>query len=227
MSCTKYFPQLLDLGALINADIDKSDLQDSAASHLREFWDSFFDEKQSMVRNKNQYSSFVQASAGLTITSLVTAPICLSIVLLMYMLKRAGYTTVATCFAIFDAVLMVAAAILWITASIKYSSDIQSALGGGPLADNNSFWGDTDVVPLSYGLFLFAGVAIAKLLVLPIMALLCLIFIFLLIIAAIIMAWLMFLVLQCMFVMLAACDNGTTTETVYYSTYTPPAWADS
>jgi hypothetical protein len=225
MRCTKHFPQLLNLEVLIAADINSSALPNSAAFHLQTFWDSFFEnDKLSMVQNKNLYTSLIQASAGLTITSMVIAPICLGIIILMYMLKRPRYSTVATCFALFDAALMVTAATLWITASIKYSSDIESALGGPP-TNNTSFWGDTDVIPLSYGLFLFAGVAIFKVIVLPIMALICLILILLLIVAAIIMAWLMLLALKCFFVMLSACDNGRTTETVYYgSAYNGMTW---
>ena len=217
MRCTRHFPQLLDLGAIIDEDLNKSNSSNSTTSHIRMFWSAFtHDGNQPIVQHKSQTAALVQASAGLTVTSLVIAPICLGIIILMFMLKRPRYTTVATCFALFDAALMVIAAALWITANVMYASDIQSALGG-QVAENTSFWGATDLFPLSLGLFLFAAAALAKVIVLPIMALICLILLLLFFVAAIILAWLMFLAMVCLLSMFSACDNGnTTTQTVYY-----------
>src|SRR5271155_5758512 len=111
MRCTKHFPQMLDLGAIIDEDLNKSNSSNSTNSHIRMFWSSFTDNgEQPIVQRKIQTAAFVQASAGLTVTSLVIAPICLGIIILMFMLKRPRYTTVATCFALFDAALMVIAA---------------------------------------------------------------------------------------------------------------------
>ena len=217
MRCTGHFPQMLDLGAIIDEDLNKSNSSTSTTSHIRMFWSAFTDDgNEPIVQHKSQTAALVQASAGLTVTSLVIAPICLGIIILMFMLKRPRYTTVATCFALFDAALMVTAAALWITASVMYASDIQSALGG-QVVENTSSGGATDLFPLSIGLFLFAGAALAKLIVLPIVALICLILLLLLFVAAIILAWLMFLAMACLFAMFGACDDGrTTTQTVYY-----------
>jgi hypothetical protein len=229
MRCTRHFPQILDLGAIIDEDLNKSNSSNSTTSDIRMFWSSFtHNDKQPIVQHKSQTAAFVQVSAGLTITSLVIAPIYLGIVILMFMLERPRYTTVATCFALFDAALMVTATTLWTTASAMYASDIQSALGG-QAAENTSFWGATDLFPLSIGLFLFSAVALAKVIVLPIMALICLLLLLLLFVAAIILAWLMFLAMVCLLAMFGVCDDGktTTTETVYYGTYTAPDWAGS
>lgn len=224
--CTRQFPQPLDIVALIDTDIRKSDLQSSAASHLQEFFDSLTkNDKNRFVKNKSQYISFAKASAGLMITSLLIAPLGLGFVLFMYKFEKPGYTTVATCVALFDAALVLTASTLWITGSLKYSFDIMETIGSGSM-QTTSFWGATDVIPSSIGLFIFACAALLKLIVLPIMALICLIgFCFLIVLAAI-MAWLMFMMVMCMLAMFASADNGTTTETVYYTTYTPD-WADS
>jgi hypothetical protein len=197
--------EMLDLGAIIDEDLDKSNSSNSTNSHIRMFWNSFTDNgEQPIVQHQSQTAAFVQASAGLTVTSLVIAPICLGIIILMFMLKRPRYTTVATCFALFDAVLMVIAAAPWITASLMYASDIQSALGG-QAAESNSFW--NDLFPLSIGLFLFAGAALVKVIVLPIMAVICLILLLLFVVAMIIFAWLIFLAIACLFAMFATDDR--------------------
>lgn len=213
MRCTRHFPQLLDLGAIIDEDLNKSNLSNSTTSPIRMFWSTFtHDGKQPIVQHQSQTTALVQASAGLTVTSLVIAPICLGIVILMFMLNRSRYTTLATCFALFDATLVVIAAALWITANVMYASDIQSALGG-QVAESTSFWGETDLFPLSLGLFLFAVAALAKVIVLPIMALICLFLLLLLVVAAIIFAWLMFLAMACLLAMFGACDDR---RVVYY-----------
>lgn len=227
--CTKQFPQILDLGVIIDSDLREASLPNSTASRLQAFWDSFTqDENQSMVQNKNRRAVFVQASTGLTITSLVIAPLGLSIVILMEMLKRQGYLTVATCFALLDAALMVAAATLFIFASAQYAADIESALGG-QWVGNMPYWNGSAQYPPSYGLVMFAAVAVAKIVVLPIMALISLIVLFLFVIFTIITIWLMFLAVQCFFALLGGCDNrSTVVETQYYgSIYPTPDWANS
>ena len=109
--CTKQFPQHLDLGAIIETDVRDANLTNTTSSHLLTFWSSFF-QNETMLQNMDSRTSFVQVAAGLTISSLVIAPIGFGIALLLYKLDRPSYTTVATCYALLDAALIVAAAVL-------------------------------------------------------------------------------------------------------------------
>lgn len=205
--CTKQFPQSLDLGSIIDADIRAAALPNSTASRLQTFWDSFTqNDTQGMLQNKNRRANFVQASAGLTITSLVVAPIGLCVVLLMYLLERPGYPIIATGLALLDAALMVPAATLWIFASAQYAADIESALGG-QTAGNAPFWNGTSQYPPSNGLAMFAGVALAKVVVLPVMALISLILVALFVTCILISIVLMLLALQCLFAICGGHDN--------------------
>lgn len=134
----------------------------------------------------------------------------------MFMLKRPGYPTVAACLAIFDAVLIVLAAALWITASAQYTSAVES-LAGGAINENRSFWGATDLFPLSLGLYLFLLAALAKLIVVPFMALIVLVLLFILIICAILFIYIVFILFLCLLAMCGG-DEKTklTVETHYY-----------
>lgn len=212
--CTKTFPQILNLAAIVDADI--ATLPNTTASQLQSFWDNItHDDKISQL--ENTAASFVKASTGLTITSLVLAPLFFAIITLMFMLKRPAYPTVAACLAIFDAVLIVLAAALWITASAQYTSAIESIAGGRIINESRSFWGATTLFPLSLGLYLFLLAALAKLIVVPFMALIVLVLLFILVICAILFIYVVFLLFLCILAMCGG-DEKTkvTVETHYY-----------
>lgn len=179
-----------------------------------------------MVQHHARTKAFTQASAGLTITSLVIAPIGLSIVLLLFMTDRPSYSTVAKCVALLDAALMVLAAALWTSASVMYAVDIRSAVGN-TLAGHTSFWGTNDLFPPSIGLSIFASAAFAKLIVLPVLAFACLIIFLLFLASAVVMAVLAWMALACVLAMCGACSDNTETkeEVVYGIQWPTPNWA--
>ncbi len=68
-----------------------------------------------LVHNSIQYQSrtdaVTRASASLTLTSLIIAPIGLALIILLYLTDRPAYVIVVKCVALLGAVLMLTAAI--------------------------------------------------------------------------------------------------------------------
>jgi hypothetical protein len=208
--CTKQFPQSLDLKAIIDEDIAQASLPNSTASQLQRFWDSWGENStENSADARNRRESLVHASAGLTVTSLVIAPIGLCVILFMYTRELHAYVTIATCISLFDAALMVAAATLWIVASAQYAADMETTLGGQTVA-NAPYWDGNPQYPPSYGLVILAGVAVAKIVVLPVLALILIIALFFLAILTIVLAVIAF---TCILGCLAACGTTETRRT--------------
>jgi hypothetical protein len=156
--CTRRFPQPLDFMSVLDEDLAQA--QNVSTSHFRSFWNSF-GQNSSQILNSVDHVSSVHVSAGLTVTSLVIAPIGLCIILALYKLEKPFHVTAAVCIAILDAIFVLVAAILWNKASIQYTSAFDRALGGGTL---------DSAYPAPNGLIIFGAVALAKLVVLPILA---------------------------------------------------------
>jgi hypothetical protein len=207
--CTKTFPQLLDLGTLIERDIQASILPNKTSDELQTFFNSLLrSEDQRVFQQRSLYASFIKASVGFTVLSLIVAPLGIAGITTAYIMKRDIYTTVAASVAIFDAFLVIIAAALWIAASVSYMSDLDAALGPAPSTDPTTFWGATQLYPLSLGLYLFAIAALAKLLVLPIVALITICLLLIVIVISVLIAW---MILVCLCTCLADDDR-----VVYY-----------
>ena len=207
--CTGQFPQHLDLRAIIDADVRDANLTNSTSSHLLTFWDSFF-LNDTMTQNMDSRTTFTQAAAGLTVTSLATAPIGFTISLFLCKRNKPGYTTFAICYALLDAAFIVAAAVLWIFASVQYVADIESALGGQSVA-NTPYWNAVPQYPPSYGIIVLSAAALAKVIVLPILAVM---FLFVLMTAGFVVISIVvvaFFLVKCI---MAMCCSTTTV--VYY-----------
>lgn len=117
-------------------------------------------------------SAFSEASAALTLTSLILAPLGLGTIVLLYMTNRPRCTTVATCLGLLNAILVVVAASLWIVASLIYAADVQI----GVLGRDEMLQGVGAAVRVEPSvLILFAVAAFTKIIVLPVMTFICLI----------------------------------------------------
>lgn len=221
--CTNKFIHPLDLDAVIKQDIEKASMPNVTAISLQSFWDSW---GRNMTDNtsasKAHRESLIHAAAGLTVTSLVAGPIGIAAAVAAYLLNHSSRKTIAIGIALFDASLMVAAAALWIAASMQYAAAFETTLGGQTIS-NQPVWNNTPQYPSSYGLVLFACAALAKLCVLPILALFFLVVLPIMLVAvALISIWLAFLFMQCLSKCMDACP--TTTTTTYYGNAYGGGW---
>ncbi|KAG9233786.1 hypothetical protein BJ875DRAFT_496379 [Amylocarpus encephaloides] len=227
--CTQKFPQLLDLGAIIMEDIQASNQSNtytsssSSISQMQSLFNSLFtDANTNLPQVQAQTTPMIKVSAALVILSLILAPSYLAAIILLYMLERPFYPKVATCFAIFDASLIITAAGLWLAASAKYTAALNSILEPSILSPQPpSSWG-SDLYPVVIGVHLFASAALAKFIVLPILALVALVVLGFVVLASILLVW---MILAC----LGACasdERKVVVEQVYYS-YPTPDWARS
>ncbi|EPE26346.1 hypothetical protein GLAREA_02258 [Glarea lozoyensis ATCC 20868] len=180
--CTRNFPQSLDLAAIIQSDIEASGISDAISDALLIFFTSM---------RANDHASYIKASAAFTVLSLLLTPFDIAVIALLYNRRRDIYHTVAASIAIFDTVLVVIAATLWIVASfdsteLEFVTSSQSSV-------------DTDLYPMSIGLYIFGAAAFTKLLVLPVVAIVAIIVLFFAVIIAIAVSCMIILCcLKCM-----------------------------
>jgi hypothetical protein len=169
-TCTKTFPQYLELGSIVELDLQASTLPNPLSDELQRFFNSLLQDN-NITQRKAQYTSYIQVSVAFTILSLIIASLGIIPVILIYRLAPNRYTILAAILAVFDALLVVTTATLWITASLSYTHDINLTLNSSLILVDSSSFNHAELFRTPRGLYLFALAAIAKLLVLPTVAL--------------------------------------------------------
>lgn len=91
---------------------------------------------------KAHRNSLIHVAAGLTVASLVVGPIGIAAAVAAYLLNHSSRKTIAIGIALFDASLMIVAAALWITASVRYAAAFETSLGRQTIS-NQLVWNNT------------------------------------------------------------------------------------
>jgi hypothetical protein len=149
--CTSKFPQQFNLLSVVQADI-----QDQNSSQYQVFTQVLSTYK--IITDQNTWNSFTQAAAALLVLSIIWA---FATIAIMLAVPRKSYPRYITIISLLDAVLMLTAAALWTSAINQAASDYQASGEFNPYGTIN----------LGPGFWLLWVVCIAKLCIMPAIAL--------------------------------------------------------